>query len=55
MFIIKGGISREIDERNLQEYIDKGYAPAGVKNEYIENENESIKTQKEKPKRTAKE
>ena len=25
MLIIKDGISREIDEKNLQEYLDKGY------------------------------
>ncbi|QIB68261.1 hypothetical protein Ami103574_02555 [Aminipila butyrica] len=25
MLITKGGISREIDEKNLQPYLDKGY------------------------------
>lgn len=31
MLIKKGGICREIDEKNLQEYKDKGYAPAEEK------------------------
>jgi len=31
MLIVKGGISREIEEKNLQEYIDKGYAPVETK------------------------
>lgn len=32
MLIIKDGISREIDEKNLQEYRDKGYIPVEAKN-----------------------
>lgn len=31
MLIIKCGISREIDEKNLQVYLDKGYAPVEIK------------------------
>ena len=27
MLVAKGGISREIDEKNLQVYKDKGYVP----------------------------
>lgn len=27
MLIIKDGISRDIDENRLQEYLDKGYKP----------------------------
>lgn len=31
MLVIKGGISREIDEKNLQVYRDKGYVPVESK------------------------
>ena len=32
MIVKKGGISRLIDEKNLQEYRDKGYTPVEVEN-----------------------
>ena len=38
MLIVKGGISREIDEKDLQVYLDKGYKP--VKIEPVETERE---------------
>ncbi len=43
MLIAKGGISREIEEKNLQEYIDKGYKPVE------ENHNDSPPETKNKP------
>lgn len=46
MFIIKGGISREIEEKNLQSYVNKGYAPVEVVNEHVEKVNEPVKIEK---------
>lgn len=46
MLIVKGGISREIDEKNLQVYLDKGYKSAGVVGD---DKNSSPPVTKEKP------
>ena len=43
MIVIKGGISRNIDEKNLQIYIDNGYKPVEV-----EEKNSGKKLAKEK-------
>lgn len=37
MLIIKGGISRNIEEKYLQEYLDKGYKPVETVIEEQEN------------------
>lgn len=45
MLIVKGGISRNIEEKDLQEYLDKGYSAAEVEE----------KDEKKKPKQEKKE
>jgi hypothetical protein len=46
MLIVKGGISREIDEKDLQVYRDKGYSVAGEKDS--DEKPEKKKSSKEK-------
>jgi hypothetical protein len=43
MLIVKGGISRNIDEKNLQVYINKGYKPIEIKKELKEKSKKATK------------
>lgn len=52
MLIIKGGISRDIDKKNLQQYKDKGYTV--VEQENTQAEPESVDTDQTEDKKAKK-